>query len=57
MFSPVPDQDFQELNKKFRDSREGINKLSEVEQYNKSQKEAVIAEVQALNKDEIDEGS
>jgi exonuclease SbcC len=56
MFSPVPDQDFQELNKKFRDSRDGINKLlAEVEQYNKSQKEAVIAEVQALNKDEIDE--
>lgn len=56
MFSPVPDQDFQELNKKFRDSRDGINKLlAEVEQYNKSEKEAVIAEVQALNKDEIDE--
>ena len=56
LFSPVPDQDFQELNKKFRDSRDGINKLlAEVEQYNKSQKEAVIAEVQALNKDEIDE--
>jgi len=56
MFSPVPDQDFQELNKKFRDSRDGINKLLvEVEQYNKSEKEAVIAEVQALNKDEIDE--
>ena len=56
MFSPVPDQDFQELNKKFRDSRDGINKLlADVEQYNKSEKEAVIAEVQALNKDEIDE--
>ena len=27
IFSPVPDKDFQDLNKKFRESREGINVL------------------------------
>ena len=56
MFSPVPDKDFQELNKKFRDSRDGINTLlADVESFNRAQKESLIAEVNSLNKDEIDE--
>ena len=53
--SPVPDADFQELNKKFRDSREGINELLlSVEQYNKSLKEEIISEVEALDFDDLD---
>mgnify|MGYP006241878671 FL=1 len=53
--SPVPDADFQELNKKFRDSREGVNELLlSVEQYNKSLKEEIISEVEALDFDDLD---
>ena len=53
--SPVPDADFQDLNKKFRDSREGVNDLLlSVEQYNKSLKEAIISEVQGLDFDDLD---
>ena len=56
IFSPVPDKDFQDLNKKFRQSREGINVLlTGVEDFNKSQKEALIEEVKNLSMDEIDE--
>ena len=58
--SPVPDADFQELNKKFRDSREGVNELLlSVEQYNRSLKEEIISEVEALDFDDlefVDEG-
>ena len=53
--SPVPDADFQELNKKFRDSREGVNELLlSVEQYNKSLKEGIISEVEALDFHDLD---
>ncbi len=56
IFSPVPDKDFQDLNKKFRESREGINVLlAGVEDFNKSQKEALIEEVKNLSMEEIDE--
>ena len=56
IFSPVPDKDFQDLNKKFRQSREGINVLlAGVEDFNKSQKEALIEEVKNLSMEEIDE--
>lgn len=56
IFSPVPDQDFQELNKKFRDSRDGINTLlAGVEEFNKGKKEALIDEVKSLSLEEIDE--
>jgi hypothetical protein len=56
IFSPVPDKDFQDLNKKFRESREGINVLlAGVEDFNKSQKEAFIEEVKNLSMEEIDE--
>ena len=55
LYAPVPDQDFQDLNKKFKQSRDGVNKLlEEVEIYNRNQKEAVIAEVEALDKKDID---
>ena len=38
-FSPVPDADFQDLNKKFKESKKGINKLlSDVENFNKVKK-------------------
>ena len=54
--SPVPDKDFTDLNNKFKESRDGVNKLLEkVEIYNRGLKEEVIAEVQNLSKDEIDE--
>lgn len=53
--SPVPDADFQDLNKKFRDSREGVNELLlSVEQYNKSLKEGIISEVEALDFHDLD---
>ena len=56
IFSPVPDQDFQELNKKFRDSRDGVNTLlAGVEEFNKGQKEALIDEVKSLSLEELDE--
>ena len=56
IFSPVPDKDFQEKKKKFRQSREGINVLlAGVEDFNKSQKEALIEEVKNLSMEEIDE--
>ena len=56
IFSPVPDKDFQDLNKKFRESREGINVLlTGVEDFNKSQKESLIEEVKNLSMEEIDE--
>ena len=56
IFSPVPDKDFQDLNKKFRESREGINVLlAGVEDFNKSHKEALIEEVKNLSMEEIDE--
>ena len=55
-YSPVPDKDFTDLNNKFKESRDGVNKLLEkVEIYNRGLKEEVIAEVQGLSKDEIDE--
>ena len=55
MYAPVPDKDFQDLNKKFKLSRDGVNKLLEqVEIYNRTEKEKVIAEVEALDKDDID---
>ena len=55
-YSPVPDKDFTDLNNKFKESRDGVNKLLEkVEIYNRGLKEEVIAEVQSLSKDEIDE--
>jgi len=54
-FAPVPDKDFQDLNNKFKDARDGVNKLlEEVEVFNRSQKEAVIAEVESLSKEDID---
>ena len=56
IFSPVPDQDFQELNKKFRDSRDGVNSLlAGVEEFNKGKKEALINEVKSLSLEELDE--
>ncbi len=55
LYAPVPDKDFQDLNKKFKLSRDGVNKLLEqVEIYNRTEKEKVIAEVEALDKDDID---
>ena len=55
LFAPVPDQDFQDLNKKFKKARDGVNKLlEEVEIHNRKQKETVIAEVEALDKEDID---
>ena len=55
-YSPVPDKDFTDLNNKFKESRDGVNKLLEkVEIYNRGLKEEVIAEVQGLSKEEIDE--
>jgi exonuclease SbcC len=55
-YSPVPDKDFSDLNNKFKESRDGVNKLLEkVEIYNRGLKEEVIAEVQGLSKEEIDE--
>ena len=54
-FAPVPDKDFQDLNNKFKDARDGVNKLlEEVEVFNRSQKEAVISEVESLSKEDID---
>ena len=54
-YAPVPDKDFQDLNNKFKDARDGVNKLlEEVEVFNRSQKEAVIAEVESLSKEDID---
>lgn len=54
-YAPVPDKDFQDLNKKFKDARDGVNKLlEEVEVFNRSQKEAVISEVESLSKEDID---
>ena len=55
-FSPVPDADFQDLNKKFKESKKGINKLlSDVENFNKVKKEEVINLVKELDKENIDE--
>ena len=55
LYAPVPDQDFQDLNKKLKQSRDSVNKLlEEVEIYNRNQKETVIAEVEALDKKDID---
>ena len=43
------------LNKKFKKARDGVNKLlEEVEIHNRKQKETVIAEVEALDKEDID---
>ena len=54
-YAPVPDKDFQDLNKKFKDSRDGVNKLlEEVEIFNRTKKETVIAEIEALDKEDID---
>ena len=54
-YAPVPDKDFQDLNKKFKISRDGVNKLLEqVEIFNRTEKEKVIAEVEALDKEDID---
>ena len=54
-YAPVPDKDFQDLNNKFKDARDGVNKLlEEVEVFNRSQKEAVISEVESLSKEDID---
>ncbi len=54
-YAPVPDKDFQDLNNKFKDARDGVNKLlEEVEAFNRSQKEAVISEVESLSKEDID---
>ena len=54
-YAPVPDKDFQDLNNKFKDARDGVNKLlEEVEVFNRSQKEAVIEEVESLSKEDID---
>ena len=54
-YAPVPDKDFQDLNNKFKDARDGVNKLLEVvEVFNRSQKEAVISEVESLSKEDID---
>ena len=56
IFSPVPDKDFQDLNKKFRESREGINVLLAcVEDFNKPHTDAHIVEVKNLSMEEIDE--
>ena len=55
LYAPVPDKDFQDLNKKFKESRDGVNKLlEEVEIFNRTKKEAVIAEIEALDKEDID---
>ena len=55
LFSPVPDQDFQELNKSFKESRSKINQLlEEVEKFNRTKKEEIIAEVISLSMDDID---
>ena len=55
LFSPVPDGDFQDLNKNFRESRNQINKLlEEVEKFNRDKKEEIISEVESLSKDDID---
>ena len=55
LFSPVPDGDFQDLNKNFRESRNQINKLlEEVEKFNRGKKEEIISEVESLSKDDID---
>ena len=54
-YAPVPDKDFQDLNKKFKESRDGVNKLlGEVEIFNRTKKETVIAEIEALDKEGID---
>ena len=54
-YAPVPDKDFQDLNKKFKESRDGVNKLlEEVEIFNRTKKETVIAEIEALDKEDID---
>ena len=54
-YAPVPDKDFQDLNNKFKDARDGVNKLlEEVEVFNRSEKEAVISEVESLSKEDID---
>ena len=54
-YAPVPDKDFQDLNKKFKESRDGVNKLlEEVEIFNRTKKETVIAEIEALDKEGID---
>ena len=45
----------QDLNKKFKKARDEVNKLlEEVEIYNRKQKEVVIAEAEALDKEDID---
>ena len=55
LFSPVPDGDFQDLNKSFRESRNQINQLlEEVEKFNRDKKEEIISEVESLSKDDID---
>ena len=55
LFSPVPDGDFQDLNKSFKESRNKINQLLEqVEKFNKGKKEEIITEVKSLSKDDID---
>ena len=54
-FAPVPDKDFQDLNNKFKASRDAVNKLLEqVEIHNRSLKEGVIEEVKNLSKEDID---
>ena len=55
LFSPVPDGDFQDLNKSFRESRNKINQLlEEVEKFNRGKKEEIISEVESLSKEDID---
>jgi NAD-dependent aldehyde dehydrogenases len=55
IFSPVPDGDFQDLNKSFRESRNKINQLlEEVEKFNRGKKEEIISEVESLSKEDID---
>ena len=54
-YAPVPDKDFQDLNNKFKEARDGVNKLlEEVEISNRTLKEAVILEVESLSKEDID---
>ena len=55
LFSPVPDGDFQDLNKNFKESRNKINQLlEEVEKFNRGKKEEIISEVESLSKEDID---